>query len=379
MTPLVFLLMGCADPHGGKMRQSAAHSCDGIFQIVQAKAADPDIHNASVRVTAPKNALDCERGFGSADGKNAMTSGNSFRIASIGKLLTATAILQLIEKGKLGLGDRAADILSLPYGSFATLDDVDGRSYGEEITIEQLLNHSSGLLDYVFDDPRFAQRVFAHPNFQWSPTEILKAFYDLGLNQKSPFRPGTGYHYADTNFVILALVIEKLTGQAYQDAVRQLILDRVNMPDTYLERYEAPRGNALLSHPFIGSMDAFSVNTSYDWGGGGFVSTPADMDRFIRALMTSSLFNSPKTLEEMEDLHPPGNTLETANNGLGLTSITIAGVKFFGHGGAWASDVLYAPSLELSVVLTLNQVDAGRDYNFMKRVVEAAIKAASAD
>ena len=198
-----------------------------------------------------------------------MTVEHQFRVASVTKTFTAVVILQLMEEGRLTLDTTLASLLKdgLP-GGYA-VDDLHGakEKLGNTITVRHLLSHTSGLPDY-FGEPAIAGdhkgngargrrgfRMLIKPgstglNRQWTPADIIADYFRSGLPAKAKFPPGNGIEYADTNFVLLAIAAEKLTGKSLAVNYRERILDRLGMDHTYLEWYEPKRGN-LLAHHFL--------------------------------------------------------------------------------------------------------------------------------
>ncbi len=309
-----------------------------------------------------------------------MTVQHQFRVASVTKTFTAVVILQLMEEGSLSLDTTLATLLKgeLP-GGYAVNDlhSVKER-LGDTITVRQLLSHTSGLPDY-FGEPATGGD---HPgmglgeawfqdvvkpgstglNRQWTPAGIIADYFRSGLAAKAKFPPGNGIEYADTNFVLLAIAVEKLTGKSLAVNYRERILDRLGMDHTYLEWYEPKRGN-LLAHHFLSNADkdggnidvvATKANTSADWAGGGLVSTVEDLNCFIRVLFSGQLFQNRSTLDEMTKLL--GTFPDGSEYGLGIRQWVTQRKQrvYYGHTGYWGVGMFYCPATDLSVVFCRN-------------------------
>jgi D-alanyl-D-alanine carboxypeptidase len=216
-------------------------------------------------------------------------------------------------------------------------------------------------------------------NKQWSGATIVADYFGGGLPAKAHFSPGKGIHYADTNFVLLALAAEKLTGKSLAENCRERILDPLGMKQTYLEWYEPKRGDRLAHH-FLnfgsqggGNVDvvAAKLNTSADWAGGGLVSTVEDLNVFVRAIFSGKLFQHKATLEEMTK--PLGTLPDGSEYGLGLMKSTTEAKQhaYWGHAGFWGVGMFYCPANNVSVVFCRNQpADIGKELNIFDEVLD---------
>jgi D-alanyl-D-alanine carboxypeptidase len=348
--------------------QDVAGSLQALLDsIIDVTHEDP-IHNVVLLVQCP--GLKWEGAAGMADGQNeAMTAAHKFKIASIAKTFTATIILQLMEEGRLSLDDTIDRFFAgVPEVRLDSLHVCEGTSYGRRITVEHLLSQSSGLKCYLGDDPRFIEYIVDHPLTQWTPAMMLGKYFEYGLNTKAAFPPGEGFEYADTNYLLLALIIERVTGSPLHVQIRERICDPLRLENTYLEFYEEPRGDARLSHAYYGGMDLYgTVNTSFDWGGGGIVSTCDDLNTFVRALLGGRLFREETTLERML-----AGTDDSShwNYGFGIKKTPTSGLDLYGHPGAYGCDMYYCPEEDLSICLTVNQMNThGRKQALREDVV----------
>ncbi|MEM6634203.1 MAG: serine hydrolase, partial [Bacteroidota bacterium] len=222
---------------------------------------------------------------GTLDYKGDSISPNyQYNVASITKTMVATVILQLKEEGKLALSDPIGNYLSaISYLRFEDLHNFEGNAYAKDITIYHLLRHQSGLGDIFLDtQTRFNISVLFHKKRMYSPKRIMDTFFKYKLHQKTHFKPGEGSYYTDINFLLLGLIIEQVTGGSLPQQIRERILEPLEMEYTYFEYYEPTVPSEGRITAFLNRIQiTHKINTSYEWGGGGIVSTVADMGRFI--------------------------------------------------------------------------------------------------
>lgn len=281
-----------------------------------------------------------------------ITPETPFEIASITKAVTAAATLRLVEDGLLSLDAKLGDLLP---GS-------QTRGFNPNITVRQLLSHTSGLRHYWEDGPldragrnAFLAAFMAAPNRSWTPRDILSYARDIPARS-----PGASFHYSDTNYVLLGLIIERRTARPLHRVFREKIFDPLCMDDTWLT-YREPRRSALPSHRFEGDDDLHNIpRQSADWAGGGLMSTARDLEKFLRGLATGRLFHRPETLETMRQSVPVGES--GISYGLGLYRVDLGkGLgEVWGHDGHGNSFAYYWPQRDITFTGTLNQT--GNDW-----------------
>ena len=367
---LAFIITGCGSSDKQKDINELSEKLQSLVDsTIDVESEDP-IHNAVLLVECPK--IKWKGAAGMADGRQgAMTSDHKIKIASIAKTFTATLVLQLMEEGYLELDDTIDKFLDNPIVNLDSLHVHEGIAYGRKITVEQLLSHTSGIKDYM-EDPRFIPDVLTNPKKQYSPAKILGTYYGYQSNRKAVFPPGRDFDYSDVNYVLLAMIIEQVTGETYHAQLKARIFDRLGMNNSYLEYYEEPRGDKPLSHAFYSTMDLIAgVNTSFDWGGGGIVSTCEELNTFFRALVDGKLFRKESTLKQMLAAADKGRGGMDYDYGLGIMKRSIHGLTFYGHGGAYDCDVFYCPEKNISVCMSLNQMNThGKRDVFLQQAVK---------
>ena len=274
-----------------------------------------------------------------------------FRIASNTKTYVAAATLRLIEDGRLKLDDPIARRLPKEY-----VDRLRAGGYDlNRITIRHLLSHTSGLYDYAMD-PAFMTAVMAEPGKRWTRLEQV----EFALAKGKPYgEPGQVFHYADTGYILLGEIIERITGKGLGPALRDLLgYQRLQLTSTWLETLEpAPQGVAGRAHQYMDSTDTFAMDPSLDlYGGGGLVATPRDMMTFLRGLFTGRIYRKPSTLQTMLTTPFPGAQRDYR---LGIYPFTVDGERGWGHTGFWNTFAFYWPDRDIGISLAVTQQGQG--------------------
>ncbi|MGS2810650.1 serine hydrolase domain-containing protein [Nocardia sp. MW-W600-9] len=252
-----------------------------------------------------------------------------FRIASATKPIVATVVLQLVGEGKLSLEDSVEQHLPAVVRGTGAGHAIDGRA----ITIRHLLQNTSGLLD---DYPGFdsKEQYVAHRFDVYSREELIQR----SMAVTPAFAPGAGWAYSNTNFLLAETIIEKITGNSWQDEVDRRILHPLDMRHSVW-----PRGRTTLPDPharaysvFTGSGEFVDTTEILD-GTENLISTAADMNTFYRALLGGELLR-PAYLEQMKTTVAIDAKIETlwpgGQYGLGLVRRPLAcGGEYWSHGG----------------------------------------------
>jgi D-alanyl-D-alanine carboxypeptidase len=370
MLLITFMAAACICTQKQKERNELSKKLQSLVNSMINTESEYPIHNAVLLVECPK--IKWKGAAGMADGKKeVMTADHKIKIASIGKTFTATIVLQLAEEGHLDLDDTIDQFLHNPVVHLDILHVYEGIAYGRKITVKQLLNHTSGIADYM-EDPRFIPDVMEYPRKEWSPSKILEKYYEYQTNEKAVCPPGKGFNYSDVNYVLLAMIIEQVTGDTYHGQLESRIFSPLGMDNSYLEYYEEPRGEKPLSHAYLSTIDLVTeVNTSMDWGGGGIVSTCEELNAFFRALVNGKLFKKRSTLGQMIGEADEGRGGSDYDYGFGIMKRSIFGLTFYGHGGAYDCDVYYCPERNISVCMSLNQMETlGKRNEFLLQAIK---------
>jgi len=235
------------------------------------------------------------KGYGYADKEWDIKnySETKFRIASISKVFTEVAILNLVETGKISLDD--------PLSQF-----IPDYPRGHQISIRHLLTHRSGI-----------PHLNSFPNYN----ELNKLAYDLDevieLFKQKPldFEPGDRYNYSNSGYVLLAYIIEKVSGISYESYLKQHIFNKIDLQNTGVDRETKILKNRARGYMFDETgelINAEFVNMSIKIGGGSLYSTAEDLNKFIQSLIKKELLSS--TLLELPNFGSiDGEEVFTAN------------------------------------------------------------------
>jgi len=253
-----------------------------------------------------------------------------FRAGSLTKTFVATAVLQLVGEGKVKLDDPASRYLP-QFG------------LGERITVRMLLQHTSGLFDYTGDvnsdgsvEPGIplSGQEFVDKRFHTYRKQDLVKF---ALSKPARFAPGTNWSYSNTNYVLAGLLIENVTGTDWAEQVERRILRPLGLRNTSLPgtnpNIPGPHAHGYLGYQHGGAqrvVDITRQNLSWGNAAGEIISTTADLDKFITALLGGKLL-APAQLAEMRRVRP----LSPAGAyGLGLAQVKFpCGISVLGHNG----------------------------------------------
>jgi D-alanyl-D-alanine carboxypeptidase len=245
-----------------------------------------------------------------------MRAGDRFKVGSITKTFVATAVLQLVAEGRVGLGDTVERWLP---------GLVPG---GGAITVRQLLAHTGGLSDYL-DDPRpLAPYLAGDDGFRWPPVRLVR----IAVSHPPLFAPGTGWSYSNTGYVLLGLIAERADGRPIAAQLRSRIFDPLGLDATRLPQSQGfghPRAHGYFLTA-QGLQDVTPISQSLFFTAGGVVSTAHDVAAFYHGLLTGKLL-PPRLLQTMTATVPRAPGLAY---GLGIFSIPTPCGTAYGHDGA---------------------------------------------
>ncbi|MDD3876273.1 MAG: serine hydrolase [Bacteroidales bacterium] len=248
----------------------------------------------------------------------------SFGIASNSKLFVSTSMLILAENNIISLDDSLHDWLP-PYPNI-----------NPDITIRQLLNHTSGVSDPIFTSP-WMDTIMANPTRVFTPVEVL------GWVGAPTFTAGSSWGYSNVNYILAALVAESATGFNISEIIHDSILYPLNLDSTFYDVKEPEVG--IISHRWWNSVDYHDTSrvglNSAGGAAGSIFSTSSEMAQWYHALFSGQIINQ-NSLNELTSFVATGSSSQ--NYGLGLFRETTQGFTYWGHGGdtwGYKSKMLY--------------------------------------
>lgn len=267
-------------------------------------------------------------GYVDVDMKTRSNTSTVYRIGSITKMYTAVLVLQLEEENKLSLNDPLSKYYPLVQNA-------------ESITLEQMLRHRSGIFSITEDSLYMAFNTQKH-----TKTEILNKIYSY----PSVFEPGSQTTYSNSNYVLLAYIIEEVTGKDFNTNLQQRIAEPLGLKQTAVGGKVNPWHNEAMSVKFDNKSWVADAETdmSVPGGAGAMVSTPEELNRFIVALFQGKLIQN-ETLDKMIKLEE--------NFGYGIFAMPFYESKGYGHTGGidgYRSALVYFPDSQWSVAVCVN-------------------------
>ncbi|UPK75959.1 beta-lactamase family protein [Nocardioidaceae bacterium SCSIO 66511] len=247
---------------------------------------------------------------------------DKFRVGSLTKTFTASIVMQLVDEGKVSLDEPVETYLP---------GVVAGKNDGTKITVRDLLQHTSGIPDYL----QIERMLDLMNQFK---AHTLAEVASWGLSKPSQFEPGTEYAYSNTNYIILGMVIEKVTGSSYGQELSSRIIEPLGLTNTYLPEpqhkpIEGPHVRGYFGQQFAYLDVTELIEPSMGLSGGGMVSTGSDAATFMQALADGEVV--PQSL--LDEMHAPNDLPGSAPDyGLGVDKFELpCGGEAYGHYGIW--------------------------------------------
>lgn len=293
-------------------------------------------------------------GLSDRERKVAMTPDDLLMAGSTGKTFFAAVALQLIEAGRLDLDAPISKYLgSKPW--FSRLPNA------KDTTVRMLMTHTSGLVRYEMN-PKFTADLRANPDKAWMPEEELSYLFDA----PAPFAAGQGWDYSDTNYIVLGMIVEGITGTRLYDEVQKRFLGPLKLtrvaPTTsrrvpgLVPGYAGPRDPLGLPDEVM-TNGVFVINPQFEWTGGGYATSARDLARWGHALYAGNAI-SPKMRDLMIASGVPARLGPETKYGLGviLRDTTPAGPAW-GHSGffpGYQTELVHFPKSGVTLAVQIN-------------------------
>ncbi|MET3984841.1 serine hydrolase domain-containing protein [Streptomyces sp. PvR034] len=327
----------------GTVRELTPAVAKQLDEAVQRVMTEAKVPGVSVGLWTPDKGQ-YVRAFGVADKATGqkMSTDLYTRIGSETKTFTVTALLQLVDQGKVGLDD--------PIGKYVT-----GVPNGDKITLRQLAEMRSGLFNYSADEG-FYKALTTNPDKPFTPQQLL----DYAFKHPVLFAPGAQFSYCNTNLILLGLVVEKQSGQTLADFVQEHVLTPAGMHKTLFPKgaeFPEPHAQGYTMQTASGKVeDSADWNPSWGWAAGAMISTLDDL-RIWAPTVATGVFPDGKPMvgaaTQKERIDTIKTTIPGAGYGLGIFRVQ----GWTGHNGSlpgYESLTIYLPEAKATLVVVLN-------------------------
>jgi len=302
---------------------------------------------------ADGNCFGLATGFSDLETKQKMKPSDIMCAGSVGKTFALATALQLVKENKINLDEKVEKYL----GQEKWLSRLPNAKY---ITVRQLMNHTSGLVRYEFKD-QFTKDLSANPDKSWKPEELLFYLFDT----QAAFEAGKGWDYSDTNYIVLGMIIEKVTGKKFYAEATKRVLKPLKLKNTKPQNKREIKGliqgYAGNKNPFGGKdkmleNGKFIVNPQFEWTGGGFVSNSKDLARWAKLMYEGKAFDASLLPQVFEGVIAP-MLGKDAKYGLGVIIRPTRLGLTYGHSGffpGYMTDMMYFPDKKISIAVQVN-------------------------
>lgn len=313
---LIFGICSCTE------NTTSSEQFESELEIMLAEViAEYNVPGAAISIKfADDSVFQTSTGIADREKNNPLTLDQYFRIGSVTKTFTAKAALLLYQDGMYDLDDSVESLLP---------DLIEFNPlHGKGITVRMLLNHTSGLDDYIelpYEDSYFFYVLVDAPLRQWSPEELVEISADSGLSSI----PGEEFNYSNTNYILLGLIIEKLSGLDYETFIKERLIDKLGLKHTFVPVTTDFPGD--YAHGYF-EKDADEILYDYStqspasvWSAGNIISTLPDLLIWLESYIDGDLLT-----EEVKNEQFDFEINDNFGYGLGVASMDNA----LGHNGS---------------------------------------------
>ncbi|MEQ8850245.1 MAG: serine hydrolase domain-containing protein [Phycisphaerales bacterium] len=325
----------------------------GIASILAEHLPGAPITGATAAIILPDGTMETGVwGTLAEDPETPMPAEARMLAGSTGKTFFSVVLLQLIEEGTLSLDDP----LSKHLGGLDWFDEIPN---ADAITLRHLANHTSGLPDHVWFES-FQRAIRENPQRAWGHAELARQI----AGTDALFAPGDDWAYADSNYVLLGLAMQRATGRDCYDMIRERVLAPLELRGTSpSDRAELPGlvggtttlGGTFEIDPITARGGVYAINPQWEWAGGGMVSTSADLATLFHAIWTSDLLE-PASIKELKN-YAPARLAPGSGYSVGMIRLPTPAGACHGHMGIMPGYLTHAahyPEHGVTVAIQVN-------------------------
>jgi D-alanyl-D-alanine carboxypeptidase len=306
---------------------------DSVAQLetLADRAVEAGIPGVSVAVVSGDQTVLIARGVADRETGESMSPDHRFRVASITKSVVASIVLQLIHEGRLALTDSVEDWLPglVPQNGDASIEDM--------------LRLESGIFSFDEDERLMAPYIAGDFDYTWKPEELV----GLATEHPALFPPGDRFYYSNTNYVLLGLIVQKITGDTLSHVARQRITAPLDMSSSTMptnSALEAPYAHGYMLGLSDQPVDVTGISASSVFGNGNLVATALDTARFYGALVDGAIVSAEQLPSMLSSRHPSLDGHASYGMGVWLSDGFYPCGEFVGHDGAGPGYLVTAQS-----------------------------------
>lgn len=324
--------------------------------------------------------LNIASGYADVEDKQPMPDSAIIFSGSVGKTFVAASILKLMEQGKLQLSDKVKKFFDNEAWFYAIPN-------AHTITIQMLLNHTSGIPDYVYKNELW-QTIMQQPDKNWSAKERLQFIMD----DSAICNAGECWSYADANYIILGVIIEKVSEKSFYDFVDEHFIIPLQLQHTKPAIHRQIQGLASgytgfteeMQLPYkVAQNQCYIFNPQFEWTGGGFVTNVSDLAKWAKALYGGNVLNSASQKQMVTPSNFSTILFENARYGLGSFVGFTDKTLYYGHTGfvpGYATVMEYIPDYYFAMAIQMNTDIFPKNkhkmdyFNILKKIVIQHLK-----
>ncbi len=293
-------------------------------------------------------------GWADVERKVKMVPATRIFSGSIGKTRVSAIMLIMVKEGKIGLDDNIEKYLR-EYKWFKQLPN------GKDITVRMLMNHTSGIPEHIMVDS-FNKIIIKTPDKTWTPSELIS----FVLNKKPLFQAGKGWSYADTNYIVAGLIINRISGKKYNSILKEKLIKPLGFSKTTPSESRNIRDLAqgyTGKEPFnfpekVVVNGRYVVNPQFEWTGGGIITNASDLAKWGRVLYSGKLLGRKYMKQILKPVSMETGRKADTGYGLGVEVWDSPYGKVYGHTGTfpgYQSLLKYYNDWGFSIAIQLNE------------------------
>lgn len=328
---------------------------DRLQFVLDSIVKTDSIPGATFCVIMPNNhIISIASGMADVEKKIPMPKDAIMFTGSVGKTFVAATVLKLVEQNKLNLNDKAI-IFFKDEKWFSKIANA------KDFTIEMLLNHTSGVPDYVYK-PELWESLNNNPNKIWNGEERL-AFI---LNNDAVCKAGECWSYADANYIILGMIIEKVSGKTFYDLANEYFIQPLQLKNTkaaisrniegLVSGYTGFSKDMLLPEK-TSDNSTYAFNPQFEWTGGGFTTTVTDLALWAKALYGENILTDSSKKSMLTPTSLKTDLFGNAGYGFGAFIGKTNNITYYGHTGfvpGFSTVMEYIPDYKISISMQFN-------------------------